>query len=561
MYKGKFNQKQKGSSVEELLAQRSQTPAPALPELKPRKPQPRPAEQADAAQKPAPQKAAPAASQKPTPPKAAPQKKAAPAPKKKGPRLGGVIFYTLYFLFILVFFLATFVGLLWLKGWLVDFEASQPAVKGEQVFTQLFTSPDWGALYDAAGAKDSPYEGKSQYVEYMQEKVGGRALNYLETSAGLSGNKKYVVRLGDEKVASFTLMDKNKVGDTTLENINKLPDWQLGSVEVFFERSGSYRIQKMADHTAYVNNVALDDSFTIQKAATRAEEYLPAGVTSASTYVQEVTGLMCLPTVTVFDKQGNQVEVTYDEATRTFTARTESNTFSDPEQEQTALKAAETYCLFMIEKASRADLAKYFDTTGNAYKTFTGLGDLWMQGSAGHEFANEKVYQYTRYSDDIFSVRVALDLNVTRNDGTVKTYEYEQSLFFRKTDSGAWKAYEMTPKNVDAPMGQIRLTFMEGDTPLTSTFFETDASKIITPIISVPEGKVLTGWARKDVGGDGNVTYTLMFQPDPATGEVLLPEGTILEPMTLYALIENPDDAAAREVQPDAPAETTEVSE
>jgi poly(3-hydroxybutyrate) depolymerase len=49
---------------------------------------------------------------------------------------------------------------------------------------------------------------------------------------------------------------------------------------------------------------------------------------------------------------------------------------------------------------------------------------------------------------------------------------------------------------------------------------------------------------------DGSITQTVMFEPDPTTGKVALPEGTVLEPMVLYALFE---DAAAT-----ASAETTE---
>ena len=54
--------------------------------------------------------------------------------QKKGPRVGSVIFYTIYFLFILAFFVATYLGLSWLHGWLSDFEAAQPTLKAQQVF-------------------------------------------------------------------------------------------------------------------------------------------------------------------------------------------------------------------------------------------------------------------------------------------------------------------------------------------------------------------------------------------------------------------------------------------
>ncbi len=477
--------------------------------------------------------------------KTAKKQPAAPAEpvkkKKKGPRLGGVIFYTLYFMFILAFFLATYLGLNWLNGWLTDFELAQPTVKAQMVFDQLFTDPDWGALYVSAGVQDSAYEGKDQFVTYMENKIGSTPLNYMETSAGLSGNKKYLVRLGDEKVASFTLVDRNNTKNPSLENlenITDIPDWTLGSVEVFFTREGSYRIEKLDGHTAYVNGVALDDSFTIQIATTKAESYLPEGTTGASMCTQEVTGIMELPAVTVADKNGNQMEVTYDEATRTFTERTVSNTIT-PEQEEQAINAAKTYCLWMIEEVTdRGKLAKYFDTASTVYKTITkGLGDLWMQGHAGYEFTDVSVSKFASYGEDLFSVNVAMNLNVTRKDGTVKPHEFNQNLFFTRKD-GKWLAIEMTNEDIYQPVGKVRLTFMDGKTLLTSDFYTTDAKQIITPIIPTPAGKVFAGWVRQDVAEDGTTTLTVVFEPDE-TGRVALPEGTNLLPMTLYTYFED----------------------
>ena len=92
---------------------------------------------------------------------------------------------------------------------------------------------------------------------------------------------------------------------------------------------------------------------------------------------------MATPTVTIFDESGNPMEVSYDAGTHTFTEQTQANTISDDEREA-ALNAAKTYCLFMIEKASKADIAKYFDTSSEAYSVITNLsGNLWMQGNNG----------------------------------------------------------------------------------------------------------------------------------------------------------------------------------
>lgn len=539
MYQGKFDSKNKKTAVDvsELVAQRNSAPSQEQPQRQPvRENLPR---------------TNPARTQQPTgqqnvrqsQPTRQPSGKRPPAtqtvPEKhrKGPRLGGVIFYTLYFMFILVFFVATFFGLQWLQGWLADYQAAQPTTKSQEVFDQLFSHPDWGALYDAAGIEDTPYEGKEQFVSYMENKVGDATLTFKETSAGLSGDKKYFVLLGDEKIASFTLS-----GQTAA--ITDIPDWELGGVELFFDRSETFYIQNVDGHTVEVNGVPLDDSHVIQIATTAAAERLPIGVTGTSTCTQEISDLMAVPTVTIFDKSGKSMEVSYDAETHTFTEQTEANTISDSEREA-ALNAAKTNCLFMIEKASKADIAKYFDTSSDVYSVIVNLGNLWVQDNNGYRFTKEEVSDYARYSDDLFSAHVVLNLNVTRKDGTTKDFGYDQTLFFRKQDTGKWLVYDATNADVNAPVGKVRLTFMNGDTVLSSEFVKTDATELDTPLVSAPEGKVFIGWYRIDKYDNGT-TYTMAFDPDE-NGHVNIPNGTTLEPMTLYALFETPSGTDATE--------------
>ena len=534
MYQGKFDSKKKKTSVDvsQLVAQRNSAPSREQPaaggsrEMPGRQPAARP--QPVAGRQP---QGVPARQTQP-PRQQTGRKQPAPRAaqaKRRGPRLGGVIFYTLYFMFILVFFVATFFGLQWLQGWLTDYQAAQPTTKSQEVFQQLFANPDWSALYDAAGVEGTPYEGKDQFVAYMENKVGDSQLTYKETSAGLSTDKKYFVFLGDEKIASFTLASQSSITD--------IPDWELGGVELFFTRDETFYIKNTDGHTVYVNDVPLDDSHIIQIATTAAAERLPIGVTGVSTCTQEISDLMATPTVTIFDGSGNQMQVSYDEQTHTFTEQTEANTITD-EQKEAAVNAAKTYCEFMIEKASKADVAQYFDTSSEVYSVITNLnGNLWVQGNNGYRFTKEDVSDYARYSDDLFSVRVALTLNVTRTDGTTKDFDYDTTLFFRKQNTGKWLAYDATNADVNAPVGKVRLTFMDGETVLSSEFVQTDATELETPLVSVPDGKVFSGWYRIDKYDNGT-TYTMVFDPDE-NGHVNIPVGTTLEPMTLYALFED----------------------
>lgn len=539
MYQGKFDSKNKKTAVDvsQLVAQRNSAPSQEQPQRQPVQenlPRTNPARTQQSTRQQNVRQSQP--TRQPSG-KRPPVTQTVPEKHRKGPRLGGVIFYTLYFMCILVFFVATFFGLQWLQGWLADYQAAQPTTKSQEVFDQLFSHPDWGALYDAAGIEDTPYEGKEQFVSYMENKVGDATLTFKETSAGLSGDKKYFVLLGDEKIASFTLS-----GQTAA--ITDIPDWELGSVELFFDRSETFYIQNVDGHTVEVNGVPLDDSHVIQIATTAAAERLPIGVTGTSTCTQEISDLMAVPTVTIFDKSGKSMEVSYDAETHTFTEQTEANTISDSEREA-ALNAAKTNCLFMIEKASKADIAKYFDTSSDVYSVIVNLGNLWVQDNNGYRFTKEEVSDYARYSDDLFSAHVVLNLNVTRKDGTTKDFGYDQTLFFRKQDTGKWLVYDATNADVNAPVGKVRLTFMNGDTVLSSEFVKTDATELDTPLVSAPEGKVFIGWYRIDKYDNGT-TYTMAFDPDE-NGHVTIPNGTTLEPMTLYALFETPSGADATE--------------
>ena len=539
MYQGKFDSKNKKTAVDvsELVAQRNSAPSQEQPQRQPVRENPPRTNPARTQQPTRQQNVRQSQPTRQPSGKRPPATQTVPEKHRKGPRLGGVIFYTLYFMCILVFFVATFFGLQWLQGWLADYQAAQPTTKSQEVFDQLFSHPDWGALYDAAGIEDTPYEGKDQFVAYMENKVGDSQLTFKETSAGLSGDKKYFVLLGDEKIASFTLS-----GQTAA--ITDIPDWELGGVELFFDRSETFYIQNVDGHTVEVNGVPLDDSHVIQIATTAAAERLPIGVTGTSTCTQEISDLMAVPTVTIFDKSGKSMEVSYDAETHTFTEQTEANTISDSEREA-ALNAAKTNCLFMIEKASKADIAKYFDTSSDVYSVIVNLGNLWVQDNNGYRFTKEEVSDYARYSDDLFSAHVVLNLNVTRKDGTTKDFGYDQTLFFRKQDTGKWLVYDATNADVNAPVGKVRLTFMNGDTVLSSEFVKTDATELDTPLVSAPEGKVFIGWYRIDKYDNGT-TYTMVFDPDE-NGHVTIPNGTTLEPMTLYALFETPSGTDATE--------------
>lgn len=554
MYQGKFDAKSKGQqapdqALDNIIRERAEDNAARAARKASR-------EARRNAAAPAPAAGTPAPKQRPAEKKAA-ERPQAPAPQRqpkrqtevevvkqqrKGPRLGGMIFYTFYFLLIFVFFIGVFVTLNWLNGWLKDYEAAQPTVKCQQVFDQLFGNPDWAQLYRLAGDPtgtgtnkyDTQFEGVNEYVTYMNNKVAGQELNYVETSAGIGTKKKYIVRLGSEKLATFTLN-----GYTEEQKITAIPDWQLDGVEIFVNRQETIKIRKLENHVAYVNNQPLDDSYTIQIASTKADENL-APENRIRTSIQEVTGLLTTPQLLVYDQTGAPIEVRYNPDSGMYEEQTSAIAMTE-EERSAVFGALEAYAGFMINASgSRAAVAKYFDGSSQTYNDIIKMnGELWMNADRGHEFRNEEILGYTKHSDSLFSVRASMVMHVINKDSTEKDFNVLQSMYFTKKN-GNWVCTEMTNEDITAPVGEVRLTFCDlAGNVLSSDFYATDAPSLITPVVEAPAGKVFSGWSTVTTNEQGQKTWNLMFQPDE-TGNVTLGVGYTLTPMVLYPLFTTP---------------------
>ncbi len=501
--------------------------APARSAAPGRAPQARPQQQRPAAQRPAQPKA----------PQPRRQVENEAVLQKRGPRTGSMVFYGVYFGLILVFFVGIFITLNWLNGWLGKYEAAQPTIKCQQVFDQLFANPDWAQLYRLAGDPtgtgtnkyDTQFEGQDAFVRYMTEKVGSQQLSYVETSGGLTG-KKYLVRLGTEKLASFTLLGQQ-------ENIIDIPDWQLGEVELFLNRNQSIKIRKMENHVAYINNNPLSDDYTIQIASTKADER-QAAENRIRTSIQEVDGLLTTPELLVYDQTGAPIEVRYNADSGMFEEQISAIAITD-EERSAVFGALEAYAGFMINASgSRAAVAKYFDGGSQTYNDIVKMnGELWMNADRGHEFLNEEILGYTKHSDTLFSVRASMVMHVKNKDNTEKDYNVTQSMYFQYKNN-KWVCTEMTNEDITAPVGEVRLSFYDlAGNQLSSDFYSTGIKSLTTPVVTVPAGKVFKGWATVETNDQGQKTWNVVFQPDEM-GNVTFPDGYNLVPMKLYPLFQ-----------------------
>lgn len=448
--------------------------------------------------------------------------------KEKGAKRGTVLFYSIYGICSGVLLLVILLLLIPLHNWLKTYQASQPETKAQQIFDELFAQPDWEALYVKAGIPDSPFEDKTAYAAYMKDKVGQDKLTCMQTSAGLSGDRKYVIRHGSEKIASYTL--------TSTDGPNsKTKVWELGKLELMLQQKHNVIVEKSPDETVYINGVALDESYVVKKISAKAQDYLPDGVNGYRREQVCVTGLLMPPQITVKNAAGEVVQTTADEYGMLLTPVAEM-TISQ-EETDIAIGAAKAHALFAIEAAGRSELRKHFDVNSQVYDDICQT-PIFMQDYNGYRFDDSAtvVSDYYRYSDTLFSARVTLALKVTRTNGTVKTYDANTTYFFTKGTDGTFKATKMTNIPIQEQTSQVRITFKSGNETLSSEFTPTDTQMIVLPQVTPPDGEALIGWATQHVDAAGRMITTVRLTPGDDGNAHL--SGQELDAMTLYPVFE-----------------------
>ena len=447
---------------------------------------------------------------------ATPVAQTAPTPSapRKGPRISTLIFYTAYGMLILIFIVGMLITLKDLDRKLVEFEHAQPDTQSELVFQELFADPDWDVLYDLAQVSDTRFDGREEYVQYMESTFAGQNLSYEETSVGLAKVRTYAVSCGNSLIGSFTL--------TTVPDADPV-QWRLGAVELFPEYTESVRIQKLSGHTVYVNGVELDDSFTVRSTSVCADEYLPRGVYNVWVHTQFVDGLMVEPQITAVDELGQSVDVVYDPITDTYITG-DSTTQATAEEETLALDTLKQYVQYKVDHLLTTKLDGCFDIESAFYLELL-ESEPWMSSNFAPTYANERVTAFYRCSEDVFCVWVDCTAFVKRNNGTVKEYQISQSMIFQQGESGLY-CIGTTDRSARWLEPQVRITFMNEDICLSSELYPESITALQTPLLGTGEEGTLTGWVCADTG--------MVFSPD-SNGLVTLPEGMPLSPMVLYA--------------------------
>lgn len=414
-----------------------------------------------------------------------------------------------------------------LKNRLTRYEASQPEYVRDAVCELLFQDPDWGLLYDLAGVDSTAYEGKEEYISYMEAKVGDSDLICTETATGLSGDLRYLLSCDGETVAAFNLINEG-------EDENGFDVWNLSSVDVFFTRSEGVTVIKDPDHTVYINGIALDGSNTTVSVETLAENYLTDGLHGYRWEQQQIDGFLVTPVVEVLDEYNNPVPVTYSEETGIFSAQLTSSPEITEEESALVVDAARAQALFAIREIKITKLREFFSSGSDVYAQLCDT-DPFAKTYQSYKIdeASISVTDYYRYSDSLFSAHVKLKMDVTVKRKTVKTYEVDTTYFFTKNHSGVYLVTDSIAEDLQKQVSHVRLTYMQDEQVLFTEMVVTTANALTAPEAVNEDGIAATGWGRLEA--DGSLTSILTANADGTFSPV---EGQSLDVMILCPIFD-----------------------
>ena len=430
-----------------------------------------------------------------------------------------------HFPWLLVTFLCLYIGLTAFAVTALPHKTEKPELPSTQptvpapaepdpqgVFDRLFAQPDWPMLYELAGENGNQFEGATTYGIYMQAKVGSQHLTYQEVHTDLPDTHRYLVYLGDEKIAVFTMGGSS--------------DWKLNSLELFYEPTVSVTVEALPEHTVYVNGIALDDSYTIRTLQTIAEEYLTEGVHGYRRKWQAVSGLLVEPQIRVVDVDGMEVALERDSETGVYRPVADALAGMTEAEAVLARNAAIADARYAIGAISNVQLKESFDANSAVYKMLiTNPRNLQKYTSASIDEKTIEVSEFCRYSDTLFSVNVKLTQQIIRTTGTLKIYQLDKTYFFTLID-GNYLVTDYTNQHVTDRVEQVRLAFEGG----SSMMADVSAAAVAVPPV---ENEDFLGWASRTVAEDGTVCMQVR----------ILPYGTVLghlEPMVLYPVFQTP---------------------
>ena len=107
-----------------------------------------------------------------------------------------------------------------------------------------------------------------------------------------------------------------------------------------------------------------------------------------------------------------------------------------------ATDALQTYQRYLTNDATRSDVKKYLDAGSDFYKALMNTDTQWYAAHISHEYEDESVTEFYRYSDEVFSCHYVGTQVITRTKKDVRYFNIDCILYFHLVD-GEYRVYNI----------------------------------------------------------------------------------------------------------------------
>ncbi|MBE6709161.1 MAG: hypothetical protein E7578_07975 [Ruminococcaceae bacterium] len=319
------------------------------------------------------------------------------------------LFYKIYFAVIAVAVVAIVFGMFWLKGYLAEYESSQPYIVADDVFEKYYSSNDFSELVGLTYDEDS-FESPEVITEHLQKSYGDCELTYTSVSSGEKGILKYIVKAGDKKISSFTL----KESDKTTERGFKL--YTQNTFEVYYPANESVTVLVPEFSDVYVNDIKLDSGFAVESGIILDDiNDIPEGISPVKYDKYTVEGLIKSPSLKVMsgDVENNLV---YNEETKEYKADLPNDSDLQALYSDFVIEAVKEYAKYMEMDSHWGKVKPYFDPTTKLYTSIYTVEQYFVYPHSGYRFEEEYAGDFYAYDENTFSCRVSV-LQILENPG------------------------------------------------------------------------------------------------------------------------------------------------
>ena len=350
-------------------------------------------------------------------------------------------FWKIYIAVGVLLFAALGIWLMFLYGWLGDFESAQPKYLAEETFNEYFAEFN-AEEYVKLCNPDTLPDTEENTVAYLNSVTDGKEISYKKVSTGMDSGYKYVVTASDGtdevKFASFMLVEDGSSGDGYTK-------YKADNFELYTSSNSQITVEAPKGYTVIVNEMELtEDNIIENDIPTPSCDHMPEGVSGLYYTKYLIKGLLSEPVVTVKGSDGTDAVVVEDG--HNYKAEPIYDAALEAEYTEWVLEGVENYAKYNqydsnVNVTGFNKVAPYFDPNSELYESIKTVDNMFVIHYDKYEFTDMTASEFYRYDENTFSCRVQYTQNLYKGD---ELYDdvVDQTLYLRLVD-GKYLIYDM----------------------------------------------------------------------------------------------------------------------